>query len=77
MTLTGTPRGAGAARKVVFAKGSRSASGAGRYALKVKLTPQGRRLLRSDRRAKVTLAISFRETSGATVTKRKSLGMRR
>lgn len=76
-TLTGTPRGAGAARKVVLAKGSRSASGAGRYALKVKLTPQGRRLLRSDRRAKVTLAISFRETSGATITKRKLLGMRR
>jgi len=65
------------ARRVVLAKGSRSASGAGRYAFKMKLTRQGRRLLRGDRRAKVTLAISFRATSGPAITKRKSLGMRR
>ena len=76
-TLAATPRGAGMARRVVLAKGSRSASGAGRYAFKMKLTRQGRRLLRGDRRAKVTLAISFRATSGPAITKRKSLGMRR
>lgn len=76
-TLTGTPLGAAVARSVVLAKGSRAASGAGGYAFEVKLTRQGRRLLRSDRRAKVTLGIAFRETSGPAITERKSFGMRR
>jgi hypothetical protein len=76
-TLTSTPRGAGVARKVVLAKGSRRVSAAGRYALKVKLTRQGRHLLRRDRRAKVTLALAFRDISGRTTLRRKSVRMRR
>jgi hypothetical protein len=76
-TLTSTPRGAGVARKVVLAKGSRPVSAAGRYALKVKLTRRGRHLLRRDRRARVRLALAFRDISGHTILARKSVRMRR
>ena len=76
-TLTSTRRGAGIARRVVLAKGSRSVPAAGRYALKVKLTHRGRRLLRRAQRAKVTLAIAFRDISGRTTVRRKAVKMRR
>lgn len=77
VTISGTPRGSGVARRVVLAKGSRSLSAAGRYALKVKLTRTGKRLLRRDRRAKVTLTIKFRDISGRTATKKRSVRLRR
>ena len=76
-TLTGARRGAGVARKVVLAKGSRSVSAAGRYAFRAKLTRRGKRLLRGDRRAKVTLALRFRALSGRTTTERTSIRLRK
>ena len=78
VVIHGTPRGeAGVARKAVLAKGSRSVADAGRYALKVKLTRQGRRLLRRDRRAKVTLRIGFRDKFGRGASTDRSLKLRR
>ena len=72
-TLSSTPRGAA----VVLAKGSRSVSAAGRYALRVKLTRRGRRLLRRERPARLILRIAFRDISGRTTLERKSVRMRR
>jgi hypothetical protein len=78
VALNGTPQGkAGVARKRVLAKGGRSVKNAGRYALKLKLTRQGKRLLRRDRSATVTLRISFRDSFGRTAASDKSLGLRR
>jgi subtilisin len=69
VTLNGTPAGkAGVARNAVLAKGARSVVRAGSYAVKVKLTRTGRRLLRRDRRAKVSLRIRFRDPLGRTAT---------
>jgi hypothetical protein len=75
--LTSSPRAAGEARKVVLARGSRSVPAAGRYSLKVKLTRRGKRLLRRDRRARLTLALAFRDARGHTTLKRKLVRMRR
>lgn len=77
MTVAGTPRGSQVARKVVLARGSRSVSAAGRHVLRVKLTPLGSRLLRSDQRAQVALSITFRDIYGRTTAKSKSLRLRR
>ncbi len=77
VTLTGTPRGSGIARRVVLAKASRSVSAAGRYTFEVKLTRRGKRLLRRDRRARVALTIKFRDSSGRAITKRKLVKLRR
>ena len=77
LTLSATPRGAGVARKTVLAKGSRSAARAGRYSLRLGLTRQGRRLLRADRSAKVTLTLSFRPAGGAVTTTRTTARLRR
>jgi hypothetical protein len=78
IALDGTPQGkAGVARKAVLAKGARSVSGAGSYALKMKLTRQGKRLLRHDRRAKVTLRIKFRDLFDRVTTTDEALRLRR
>lgn len=76
-TLTGAPRATGIARRVVLATGSLSVARAGRQAFKLKLTGEGSRLLRSDRRAKVTLSFTFRDTSGRAATKRATVSLRR
>jgi hypothetical protein len=77
VALSGRPqRPAGVARKVVLAKASRSVSRAGRYAFKVKLTRHGRRLLREDARAKVTLRLEFRDEFGRTTATANSLRLR-
>ena len=76
--LTGmASRGAGVARRVTLAKGSRSMSEAGRYSVRLRLTRLGRRLLRGDRRAKVTLTLFFRDASERTAVERKSVTLRR
>jgi hypothetical protein len=78
LAVNGTPRGsAGVARKIALAKGSRSIPRAGRYSLRAKLTRKGRRLLRKDRRATVTLQIRFRDALGRVATANRSLGLRR
>ena len=56
------------ARSPVLAKGARSVAAPGRYAIRVRLTRAGRRLLRHDRRAKVSLRIKFRDPLGRTTT---------
>ncbi|HYM58173.1 MAG TPA: hypothetical protein VES79_09425, partial [Solirubrobacteraceae bacterium] len=76
-TLTGASRGAGPARKIVLATGARSVSRAGRYSLKLKLTRQGMRLLRSKQTAKITVTIKFRDASGRITTARETLRLRR
>ena len=77
IALTGTPQGeAGVARKAVLAKGSRSVARAGRFAVKLKLTRHGRRLLRRDRKAQVKLAVKFRDSLGRVTATEKSLGLR-
>ncbi len=76
-TLTGARRRPGGALRVVLAKGSRSVSRAGRYALRVKLTRRGKRLLLGDRLAKVALVIRFRDIFGRTATQRTSIELRK
>ena len=76
-TLSGTQRGAGVARRAVLAKGSASASRRGGHVLKLKLTRAGRRLLRRDRSATVTLRIAFRDASGRTAVATKRIKLRR
>ena len=68
---------AGVARNAVLAKGARSVSRAERYAVKVKLTRQGRRVLRRDRRARVTIRVKFGDELGRTTTTSRSVGLRR
>ena len=76
-TLTRARSGRRVARNVVLAKGSRSVSAPGHYALRVKLTRRGKRLLLRYRRAKVVLAIRFRDSSGRTTTERMSIRLRK
>ncbi|MGI9080908.1 MAG: hypothetical protein ACR2FZ_01335 [Thermoleophilaceae bacterium] len=45
--------------------------------MRLSLTPQGKRRLRNDRRAKVTLTLGFRDGSGHAATRRKSATLRR
>lgn len=75
--MTGSPQGAGVARKVVLAKGSRTVSVPGRQTLVLKPTNLGKRLLRHDRRAKVTLTLTFKDADGGTITVHKSVTLRR
>jgi subtilisin family serine protease len=78
LAMSGAPQGrAGVARTTVLAKGSRSVARAGRYTMKLKLTRQGKRLLRGDRRATVTLRVTFRDSFGRVIKTAKSLGLRR
>ena len=77
IALSGISQGkAGVARKAVLARGSRSVARAGRYAVKLKLTRQGRRLLRRDRKAQVKLVVKFRDSLGRVTASEKSLGLR-
>ncbi|MBA3300051.1 MAG: hypothetical protein H0U24_08290 [Thermoleophilaceae bacterium] len=77
-TLSGSTAGsAGIARRVVLATGSRSVARAGRYAVPLRLTREGKRRLRSDRRARVVLTFSFRDAAGHAATRRRSVLLRR
>jgi hypothetical protein len=58
------PGKAGAAKRVVLLRGSRSAARAGKGTLRLKLTKSGRRLLKGTRRAGLTLRASFTDVSG-------------
>ena len=66
----------GTARGIVLGRGSRSVSAPGRYAFTVRLTSAGRRLLSRLRRARVTLTISFRDSTGRTTTSRQTVTLR-
>jgi subtilisin len=78
VALSGTPEGgAGVARKAVLAKGSRTVARAGSYALKLKPTRMGRRLLRRDLRAKGTLRLKFRDSLGRAATSSRSVALHR
>lgn len=76
-TLSGVPRGdAGVARRAVLAKGSRAVSRPGRYKVELKLTRQGRRWLRGDRSARLSLVVRFRDRLDRVAIAEKSLGLR-
>ena len=78
VVIDGTLQGrAGVARKTVLARGARSVSRADRHAVKVKLTRRGRRVLRGDRRARVTVRVKFGDEFGRTTTASRSVGLRR
>lgn len=69
--------GAGAAAKLVIAKGSRAIPAAGTYAVKIKATKKGRKLLKKARRLKATLTITFTDADGNVAKKSKKLVLKR
>ena len=81
LELTGSaPSGHGArasGKKATIAKGSRTASGAGRYSLKTKLTSKGKRLLRRAHRVNATLTLRFTPPSGPTQKRSATVKLRR
>src|SRR3954452_18859074 len=77
VALSGTPRGSGVARRLILASGSRSFPAAGRYALRVKLSRRGRRLLRRDPRATIAVRVEFRDLTGRAASARRSVRLRR
>ncbi|HYH58386.1 MAG TPA: S8 family serine peptidase [Thermoleophilaceae bacterium] len=71
ISLVGASGEAGIARRVLLARGTRSVSRAGTYALRANLTRGGRRAMRDDDRARVVLVVRFRDDLGRmTVTRR-------
>ena len=68
---------AGAAARVTVASVRRTITRAGRYTVKLKLTPAGRRLLRRVRRLTVTVTVTFRDSRGRTTKRTKTARLRR
>jgi hypothetical protein len=66
-----------AAKTTVIAKGSKSVTGAGTSKVSLTLTKAGKKLLRSGKRVKGTLSGSFTKTGGGSVTRSKSLTLKR
>jgi hypothetical protein len=68
---------ANASRSVTIAKGRVVATGAGRYALKLKLTRAGRSVLRKGKRVSGKLTMSFTRPDGSKLSRSRTLTLRR
>jgi hypothetical protein len=75
--VTAVVAGSRPAAAAVIATGKRTVPAAGRYSVTLKATSKGRKPLRRARKLRVTLTVSFTDSTGTAVKRSKKVVLRR